>query len=59
MRPRELTEQSLRVRMQGMKLLDQYQAVCKARRLASRNVGKPFDAPSEGLISEKSRDSRI
>jgi site-specific recombinase XerD len=37
-RPRELTEQFLRGALEGMKLLDQYEAACKFRRLASRTI---------------------
>ena len=37
-RPRELTEQFLRGTLEGMKLLDQYEAACKVRRLASRTI---------------------
>jgi len=35
---RELTEQFLRSRTDGMKLLDQYEAACRVRRLAARTV---------------------
>ncbi len=34
----ELTEQFLRGTLEGMKLLDQYEAACKVRRLASRTI---------------------
>lgn len=35
---RELTEQFLRGTLDGMKLLDQYEAACKVRRLAPRTI---------------------
>jgi hypothetical protein len=35
---RELTEQLLRGALDGMKLLDQYEAACKVRRLAPRTI---------------------
>jgi hypothetical protein len=54
-RTRALTEQVLRGRMQVRRLLDQNQAACKVRRLASRTIRKPFDAPSEELLSAKGR----
>ena len=37
-RPRELTQQFLRGRMKAMKLIDQYEAACKVRRLASHTI---------------------
>jgi len=37
-RLRELTQQFLRDRLKGMKLLEQYEAACKVRRLAPRTI---------------------
>jgi hypothetical protein len=50
--PRELSEHFLRGRMKAMNLLDQDEAACKVRRLASRTIPTPpcQDAETEDGI---------
>src|SRR5271165_1221340 len=57
-RPRELTEQFLRGRLEGMKLLDQYEAACKVRRLVSRTIQTHRRWVSEFLRFHRDRTGR-